>query len=149
MKKIILFFSCALALSNVSAQKSLDDGKGVFIPCESFNITKPLSELAVLYPVDEKASHPKATESKDRKHRKPHTFEKTVADGPEYGNDPSTMQNEMGTVTGSMKAPIMNFAGLTATGFRPFDPSGAVSNTHYIQAINSTTASRTISNCSV
>lgn len=122
------------------AQKVLDESQGVYIPCESFHITKPLSELAKMYPVDENAIHPKAAkESKDRKHRKPHTFEKTVADGPEYGNDPSTLQTTMGEVSGSMKAPIMNFAGQTVTGFRPMDPSGAVSNTHYIQAINSTT----------
>lgn len=138
MKKTILFILCVFLFSNSFAQKVLDDSQGVFIPCESFNITLPLSELAKMYPVDEKAPHPKG-ESKDRKHRKPHTFEKTVADGPEYGNDPSTIQNKMGEVSGSMKAPIMNFAGQTVTGFRPMDPSGAVSNTHYIQAINSTT----------
>ena len=138
MKKITLIISCALLFSNSFAQKSLDDSQGVFIPCESFSITLPLTELAAMYPVDEKTPHPKG-ESKDRKMRKPHTFLKTVADGPEYGNDPSTIQDKMGEVTGSMKAPIMNFPGQNVTGFRPMDPSGAVSNTHYIQAINSTT----------
>ena len=32
-----------------------------------------------------------------------------------------------------------NVAGQTASGFRPFDPSGAVGPNHYIQMINSTT----------
>lgn len=137
MKKTILLISCAFALSTTFAQKTLNDNQGVFIPCSDFHITRPLSEIAAENPVDENAPHPKAKESADRKMRKPHNFLKTVADGPEYGNDPKSIQDQMGDVPA--KAPIMNFAGQTAAGFRPFDPSGAVSTTHYIQAINSTT----------
>ena len=66
MKKAILFISCAFLFSNSFAQKVLNDGQGVFIPCESFNITLPLSELAKMYPIDEKAPHPKSQESKDQ-----------------------------------------------------------------------------------
>jgi PKD repeat protein len=144
MKKITLILSCVFSLSSLLAQKTplmneIVSGNTVVIPCSEFHITRPLSEIAAENPVDENAPHPKAwKESPDRKKRKAHDFPFTVdKDGLDYGNDPSTIQTDMGTVPN--KAPIMNFAGQTASGFRPMDPSGAASSTHYIQAINSTT----------
>jgi PKD repeat protein len=143
MKKITLILSGVLALGSLFAQKGalneVVNSNTVVIPCSEFHITRPLIEIAAENPVDENAPHPKAwKESPDRKKRKPHDFPFTVdKDGAAYGNDPATIQNEMGSVPN--KAPIMNFAGQTAAGFRPMDPSGAVSSTHYIQAINSTT----------
>jgi PKD repeat protein len=143
MKKITLILSGLIAITSLFAQKNpigqVVSSNTVVIPCSDFHITRPLSELAAENPVDESAPHPKSwKESPDRKKRKPHNYPFTVEkDGAAYGNDPSSIQQEMGTV--SNKAPIMNFLGGNAAGFRPLDPSGAVSSTHYIQAINACT----------
>jgi PKD repeat protein len=143
MKKITLILSGVCMFSALSAQKlpmnQVVSSGSVAIQCSDFHITRPLSELAAENPVDDNAPHPKAwKESPDRKKRKPHNFPFTVEkDGPAYGNDEATIQREMGTVPN--KAPIMNFLGGNAAGFRPMDPSGSVSSTHYIQAINACT----------
>jgi PKD repeat protein len=145
MKKITLVFSCILSLTlsaqkqpigNGNAKPAAEDDKVVVIPCTEFHITKPLSELVKENPVDENKVY-EEEESEDREHRKPQKFVFSEKDGPQYGNDPSSMQREMGSVAG--KAPIQNWAGQTASGFRPFDPSGAAGPTHYVQMINSTT----------
>ena len=78
-------------------------------------------------------------ESPDRNRRPHQTFIYTSADGPEYGNDLSVHQTTMGTRDISNKAPLTNWAGQEATGFRPMDPTGAVGPNHYVQMINSTT----------
>lgn len=136
MKKVSFLFSFLLIVNLGFAQSSKDLGKVVVIPCSDFHITKPLSEIAKEFPVDENFVYEKS-ESEDREERKPQKFPKTVKDGPEYGNDPASLQTIMGTVPG--RAPITNWPGQTATGFRPFDPSGAANDTYYIQMINSTT----------
>jgi PKD repeat protein len=136
MKKFTLIISGLLLVGSLFAQQAKEDDKVVVIPCTEFHITRPLSELVKENPVDENKLYEKH-ESEDRENRKPQKFRKSVKDGPEYGNDPSTLQKEMGTVPG--KAPIMNWAGQTASSFRPFDPSGAAGPTHYVQMINSTT----------
>ncbi|MDQ3046049.1 MAG: T9SS type A sorting domain-containing protein [Bacteroidota bacterium] len=140
MKNATFFLAAIFAATGTFAQKDLQkDQESVVIYCTDFHITKPLIEIAAENPVDTNMIHPKAhMESPDRKKRKPHEFPFTVdVHGPAYGNDPSTLQKDPGTV--ALKAPIMNFAGQSTTGFRPMDPSGSVSSTHYIQAINSTT----------
>jgi hypothetical protein len=43
----------------------------------------------------------------------------------------------MGVIKGAQTR--ANWAGQTASGFRPYDPSGAVGPNHYVQMINSTT----------
>ncbi len=131
---IILFFVLTTSLNSYGQRKS--DNKTVVIKCEAFNITRPLRELAAEYPVDENRIYEKE-ESEDRENRRPQKFRFSVSDGPEYGNDPKVIQKEMGTVPG--RAPITNWAGQTASGFRPYDPSGAVGLNHYVQMINSTT----------
>jgi PKD repeat protein len=136
MKKFTLIISGLLLVGSLFAQQTKEDDKVVVIPCTEFHITRPLSELVKENPVDENKLYEKH-ESEDRENRKPQKFRKSVKDGPEYGNDPSTLQKDMGTVPG--KAPIMNWAGQTASSFRPFDPSGAAGPTHYVQMINSTT----------
>jgi hypothetical protein len=134
MKKLTLFITGVLAVGSLFAQTN--DDNAVVIPCSSFHLTRPLSEIAAENPVDENAIHEKE-ESEDRENRKPQKFRYSVADGSQYGNDPNSIQDHMGDVP--CKAPITNWAGQTASGFRPFDPSGAVGPNHYVQAINSTT----------
>jgi hypothetical protein len=135
MKKLSLLLAGLFVINCLSAQKSKDLGKTFSIPCTEFHITKPLTELFSNQPID--VSKIKREESEDRDERKPQKFKKSVKDGPEYGNDPKTMQNQMGDVP--TRAPIANWAGQQATNFRPMDPSGAVGPNHYVQMINSTT----------
>ncbi len=136
MKKALLVITCILLMSNGFAQKKNHDNEVTVIKCIDFHVTRPLQDLVKEFPVDE--SKLKKGESEDRFNRHPQKFRKTEEkDGPAYGNDPASIQREMGTTPG--RAPIANWAGQTASGFRPFDPSGAVSTTNYIQMINSTT----------
>jgi hypothetical protein len=135
MKKSTLLFVGILAVTGMFAQKKKNTDQTIVVKCSEFHVTRPLTEIFGNNPVDE--SLLKKGESEDREHREAQKFKKSVKDGPEYGNDPKTVQKEMGTV--SNRAPIMNFTGQTAAGFRPMDPSGAVGPNHYIQMINSTT----------
>lgn len=119
--------SCAL-FAQTEHQES-----GVVVS-SGFHITRPLSEIFAENPVDESKIVKK--ESSDRKHREATKFEFTPEDGEQYDNDPSTMQTAMGDKPSlGYKA---NWAGQTAAGFRPYDPSGAVGPNHYIQMINAT-----------
>ncbi len=112
-----------------------DNTTGV-ITASEFHVTRPLIDIFTENPVDENKIYTEK-ESRDRENRVPAKFPFTVNDGPQYGNDIATMQGTMGDVPGDgLKA---NIAGQTASGFRPFDPSGAVGPNHYIQMINSTT----------
>ncbi len=135
MKKITLIFSCIIAANSLFAQKNKNSEKTVLIPCSEFHETRPLSEIFANNPVD--YSILKKGESEDRDNRKAQKFRYSIKDGAQYGNDASTVQKTMGDVP--TKAPIVNFAGQVATGFRPMDPSGAVGPNHYVQMINSTT----------
>ena len=137
MKKIILLsISLFLVILCFAQQKKIKDNQTVVIPCANFHITKPLSVIFATNPVDEN-NLPKG-ESEDRdEHRVAQKFPNKAKDNPKYGNDTNIIQREMGTIPG--KAPITNWAGQNATGFRPFDPSGAVGPNHYVQMINSTT----------
>ena len=102
-----------------------------------FGITRPLSEIFAENPVREELIVKPKT-SGDRKIRKPQFFEfSSEKDGPAYGNDPSSVQTRMGVIKGAQTR--ANWAGQTASGFRPYDPSGAVGPNHYVQMINSTT----------
>ncbi len=136
MKKLTLIISCLFLIGTVSAQRNKVNQKEGSITCTQFGITAPLSKIFKEHPVDENKIY-KNEESEDRENRKPQKFRKSVKDGPEYGNDETTMQHTMGDVPG--RAPITNWLGQTASGFRPFDPSGAVGPNHYVQMINSTT----------
>ncbi|REJ81426.1 MAG: hypothetical protein DWQ33_10575 [Bacteroidetes bacterium] len=129
---LTILFYCAEIFAQ---QNPVTKSEGYIVPIE-FKVTRPLIELAKEFPVDENKPHKKG-ESKDKKQRVPQKFEFTGEDGPEYGNDPEKIQSEMGGIPG--RAPIANWAGQTATGFRPYDPSGAPGPNHYIQMINSTT----------
>lgn len=106
----------------------------VVINASAFHITPPLSEMFAGFT---DADFPvKTGESADRLHRDPQHFEFTVDDGPEYGNDPRTIQEKNGDIPS--EGPRASWAGLTS-GYRPFDPSGAAGPNHYVQMINATT----------
>ncbi len=132
MKKLcfLLVLFCVQAV--VFAQNNTS---GSVIASE-FHVTKPLREIFAANPVDENKVYPDK-ESRDRENRVPAKFLKSVADGPQYGNAPASLQKEMGIVDAAQTRAA--WAGQTASGFRPFDPSGAVGPNHYVQMINSTT----------
>lgn len=132
MKKIFLSILMLASFSQLFAQNNTT---GV-ITASEFHVTRPLSELAKENPVDENKIY-NEKESHDRDHRVAAKFPFSVINGLQYGNDPSTIQQKMGDVPGDgTKA---NIEGQNASGFRPFDPSGAVGPNHYVQMINSTT----------
>lgn len=132
MKRILVSVLAICSFGQLFAQNNTT---GVITSSE-FHITRPLSEIFKENPVDENKVY-QEKESSDRQHRVPAEFPFTVADGAQYGNDDKTIQSRMGDVPAQPTR--ANVAGQTATGFRPFDPSGAVGPNHYIQMINSTT----------
>lgn len=132
MKKLFTLW-LALFAGTVMVAQTEHQESGVIVS-SSFHITRPLSEIFTENPVDESKIIKK--ESSDRQHREATKFEFTPEDGAQYDNDPSTMQTAMGDKPSmGYKA---NWAGQTAAGFRPYDPSGAVGPNHYIQMINAT-----------
>lgn len=136
MKKIFFL----LALLNLIAfndygQTNDLHSKSHVIPCSGFSVTKPLTEIFANF--DPSTIHYKNEESEDKEHRNPMKYKFHPKDGYQYDNDSSIVQHGMGTIPA--KAPLMNWAGQVASGFRPFDPSGAVGPNHYVQMINSTT----------
>jgi hypothetical protein len=132
MKK--LFTLCLALIVSVGMMAQLEQQESGVIVASGFHITRPLSEIFAENPVDESSIIKK--ESPDKKHREATKFEFTPEDGAQYDNDPSTMQTSMGDKPSlGYKA---NWAGQTASGFRPYDPSGAVGPNHYIQMINAT-----------
>ncbi len=108
------------------------------IRCSDFRITKPLREIAAEHSFSEEKNYSFA-EYPDEEGRPIQTFEYTVEkDGIKYGNNPSLIQRDFGK-SKSGKALLQNWEGQVASGFRPFDPSGAAGVTYYIQMINATT----------
>jgi GEVED domain/Secretion system C-terminal sorting domain len=141
MKKVCSFIMAVCAFVSLSAQQTGDLPQQVFsdggaIVASEFHVTLPLSEIFKNNPVDENFLYEK-TESKDKQHREAANFPFTAEQDAAYGNDPATLQTEKGDINaGQTRA---NWAGQTASGFRPYDPSGAVGPNHYVQMINSTT----------
>ena len=136
MKKIFLLTSLVLlsALSFGQRHKKQNEETGYIVASE-FRVTPTLLELEKTHPYVETTKT--VNEAEDRESRRSADYKYTLEDGPKYGNDPATMQTEMGQVkAGHTKA---SWAGQTASLFRPFDPSGAAGPNHYIQMINSTT----------
>jgi len=138
MKRIYLLSFFFLAVCSLSwAQRADESTESTYVVATQFGITRPLSEIFSENPVKEELIFKPKT-SGDRKIRKPQFFEFSAEkDGPAYGNDPKTMQTRMGVIKGSQLR--ANWLGQTASGFRPYDPSGAVGPNHYVQMINSTT----------
>jgi len=110
---------------------------GVVYP-SSFSVTRPLKDLIAENPYVEPDFTVKPWISPDRKNRPAQTFLYSVEDGPQYGNDPAIIQNQMGNRSNANKAPLQNFAGITSSAYPP-DPTGAVGPNHYIQMVNATT----------
>lgn len=132
-KSYTLLVSFMFVLLGLNAQ---DHAGGGVITASEFHLTRPLREIFAENPVDESMPHVKG-ESPDKTHRIPQSFPFTVKDGPQYGNEPGSIQQTMGNVPSQ---PVkVNWLGQTASGFRPYDPSGAVGPNHYVQMINSTT----------
>ena len=125
-----------IALFFVSISASAQKGKSGSIKASGFHITMPLREMFKYFKVDEKTTG-ELKESEDRENRKPAKFPFTIADGIQYGNEAKSVQTKMGDVPALETR--ASWAGQTASGFRPFDPSGAVGPNHYVQMINSTT----------
>ncbi len=132
MKKIYLLVVLFCLSIHLLAQNNTSGA----VTASEFHVTKPLLEIFAANPVDENKVYPEK-ESRDRENRIPAKFLKSVADGPQYGNAPVTLQKTMGNAPASETRAA--WAGQTASGFRPFDPSGAVGPNHYVQMINSTT----------
>jgi hypothetical protein len=133
MKKTLLFIFALSASFQLFAQ----EGKTGVVAASEYGVTRPIREIFAENPVDETKFYGEK-ESEDRKNRKAQKFPFTVANrGMAYGNEAKSIQNKMGTVEA---LPVkLNIAGQTASGFRPYDPSGAVGPNHYVQMINSTT----------
>ncbi|WP_395045244.1 GEVED domain-containing protein [Flavobacterium sp.] len=133
MKKTLFIIFVILASFKLLAQ----DKKTGVVAASDYAVTRPIREIFAENPVDESKLYGEK-ESEDRKNRKAQKFPFTVTNkGIAYGNDNESIQSKMGTV---VALPIkLNIAGQTASGFRPYDPSGAVGPNHYVQMINSTT----------
>jgi hypothetical protein len=131
----LLVFSIFIPIQFAYGQRNSAQTTGVILASD-FHVTKPLREIFAEHPVDETTPY-QNEESEDREHRKPQKFRFSVKDGPQFGNEEKSIQKTMGDVP---PLPIRaNWAGQSASGFRPFDPSGAVGPNHYVQMINSTT----------
>ncbi len=133
MNRILLFLFATAFVFSLSAYKT--NAQSNVIYCSEFHETRPLSEIVKEHPVDY-SKLPR--ESEDREHRKAQKFVFSPADGPQYGNDPATMQTQMGTIQ-NPKAALTSWAGQSVSGMYPLDPSGAVGLTQYVQMINATT----------
>ncbi len=138
MKKIYVLLFLFFQLGAFTWAQKVDElSESTFVVATQFGVTRPLSEIFAENPVREELIVKPKT-SGDRKIRKPQFFEFSVEkDGPAFGNDPASVQTRMGVIKGAQTR--ANWLGQTASGFRPYDPSGAVGPNHYVQMINSTT----------
>ena len=132
-KSTLLFLVILNSITITYGQKSNKEETGV-IYSETVGISKPLSELAESEEI-EIDEHTTFHQSKDRDKRTPQKFQFTVDDGPEYGNDLSTIQRQQGNR--SAQAALTNWGGQNGGGSCPPDPSGAAGPNHYVQAVNS------------
>jgi len=135
MKKTTLLASGVLAVSTLFAQNAVEQHQTTIIYPSSFAISPSVAELSEKFQVNENIGNDERKESEDRKNRIPMKFEHTGEDGPEWGNDPATMQTKMGNRTPATT--LTDWAGQSGGGYPP-DPSGSVGPNHYIQAVNAT-----------
>lgn len=109
------------------------DGETHVIKCSEFHVTEPLIELAKKNPVIPEESF-SFKQFSDKEDMPVQTFEFSAENnGLEYGNDPSIVQKEYGTIAN--KGVLQSWTG-QSSGVRPFDPTGAAGPNHYIQMIN-------------
>lgn len=141
MKKILI---SAIGLIFIgSNQFSYAQNESGVIQCESYSLSRPLSELIAEEQFNYKKHERKLQktrlkdlESKDKKHREPQKFiYSEEKDGAAYGTDPYLIQTVNGTRPGPDQR--LNINGLNSNS-APHDPSGAAGLTYYIQATNAT-----------
>lgn len=125
MKKSLLsFFLFPAALLAQTPQLNQDT---YYAPATHFAISKPVRELAKLYPVDES----KVISKQEENNRRP-SFSDNNPNALPIGEDPARQSNDG---TKSLMPPIQNWQGMAGSGFPP-DPSGAAGPNHYVQAVN-------------
>jgi hypothetical protein len=138
MKKFTFFFLILLTVGFVYGQKTavhqVVSGPTTVITASKFQITKPLNTMFTKKEIDN-MDFESVKEMPDREHRLPQKFLFTVADGPQYGNDPSTVQTKMGTR--QPKGVLTHWDGQAGTA-DPLDPTGRAGMTQYVQAVNAT-----------
>jgi hypothetical protein len=129
MKKIATLLFVLIATS-IMAQKEIRNADGsYFKQCSSFQISRPLSELAKEHPAVKKTGvhH----EAKDAERKRLWKQPSTVP----FSEDPIA-QREQGT-----QAPLSTTVNVdgenSSAGYDPLDPNGMVGPNHYVQAINS------------
>jgi hypothetical protein len=124
------------------SQLSYSQNESGVIQCDSYSLSRPLSELIAEEQATKKnekrafKTRLKDLESKDKKHREPQKFiYSEEKDGAAYGTDPALIQS----VDGTRPNPgvKLNINGLNSNS-APHDPSGAAGLTYYIQATNAT-----------
>ncbi len=107
------------------------------IQCSNFIITAPLRDLMEKDFEDNQNVGQITGEHQDKRNMPVQTFVyNEEEDGVEYGNDPSIIQDKHGDKSGTNKVLLQNWYGQSASGFRPFDPTGAAGPNHFIQAVN-------------
>ncbi len=112
-KKITILISLVVTSFQLGfGQQAIEPETGVIYP-EYMGVSRPLSDFFV-NEEEELNAQTVFTESKDREHRTPQTFQYTAEDGPQYRNDESTIQREQGNR--SVFAPLTNWAGQTGGG---------------------------------
>ena len=141
MKKIILSTIGLIFLG--SSQLLYGQSESGVIQCDSYSLSRPLSELIAEEQANIKKNEKRAQktrlkdlESKDKKHREPQKFiYSEEKDGAAYGTDPALIQSVDGTRPGPGQR--LNINGINGNS-APHDPSGAAGLTYYIQATNAT-----------
>lgn len=141
MKKTTLFITVLLITVGIYAQQKsthskpmVVSGPATVITASEFKVTKPLNTLFTKSQIDN-MDFKGVKEMPDREHRIAQKFLFTIADGPQYGNDPATIQTQMGL----KKSPGVKTQWEAQNGgASPQDPSGAAGMTQYVQAVNAT-----------
>lgn len=128
MKKIGILF--ILISTSIFAQQQIRNKDGsYFRQCSSFQISRPLRELAKEHPAVKKLGVQK--EAKDAERKRLWKQPSTVP----FSEDP-IVQREQGTQ--SPLSTTVNVDGENSSaGYDPLDPNGMVGPNHYVQAINS------------
>jgi hypothetical protein len=125
MKKyLLLFFVLPFSTQAQTGQLNAETYYGV---ASNFAISRPVSELSRLFPIDESIQ-----KSKQEENNKRLKFEDLNPNALPFGEDPAR-QNTDGTKM--LMPPIQNWQGMSGSGFPP-DPSGAAGPNHYVQAVN-------------
>ncbi|HET7817956.1 MAG TPA: hypothetical protein VFL70_01480 [Bacteroidia bacterium] len=138
MKKITLTIFYLILLGKVNAQEKNSpqpiEAKITVSTALSFQETQSIN---LLFSKDqiENMDFEAAREKAERSNRKPQQFKYTVVDGPQYGNDPASIQTNMGTR--QSLGVLKKWSGLSSSS-QPLDPTGSVGMTQYVQSINAT-----------